>query len=110
MIGDHLTMLWIERGDGAAVAHRALPCGPVHLATIDERRQRGTPVRLIGQAGASERLVPSCDLVPAEPLNDAEEAEYRRLDAQLAGTMGEARALKRFNALRLRSLMFGGAE
>lgn len=102
--------LWIERGDGAAVAHRALPCGPVRLATIEDRRQRALPVRLVGEAGAGERLIPACDLVPATPLTGDEEREYARLDALLAGTMGEARTLKRFNALRLRSLMFGDAE
>lgn len=101
--------LWIERGDGAARAHRVRPCGPVRLAIIEGRRQRATPVRLLGVAGASERYVPASELVPAEPLTRAEEAEYNRLEEQLAGTIGEARALKRFNCLRLRSLIFGAA-
>jgi len=77
------------------------------LAVIDGRRQRAMPLRLIGEAGTGERLVPTSDLVPAAPLTAAEEAEYARLDAQLAGTLGEARTLKRFNGLRLRSLVFG---
>lgn len=106
MIGT--VLLFIERGDGAAVAHRALLRGDVRLAVIDDRRQRTVQVKLID--AHLDRLVPAADLVPAEPLNDAEEAEYRRLDAQLAGTMGEARTLKRFNALRLRSLTFGTAQ
>lgn len=99
-------MLWIERPDGAAIAHRALPCGRVRLGIFGGRRQRTLPVRLIEQAGTGERLVPVGDVVPAAPLTEAEEAEYRRLDAQLAGTIGEARTLRRFNALRLRSLLF----
>jgi hypothetical protein len=56
----------------------------------------------------NERLVPASDLVPAAPLTDAEEREYDQLDRQLAGTIGEARTLKRFNALRLRWILFGG--
>jgi hypothetical protein len=75
-------------------------------------RRRSPPARGAGQSWSiarQDRLVPAADLVPAEALTDAEEAEYRRLDAQLAGTIGEARTLKRFNGLRLRSLMFGTA-
>jgi hypothetical protein len=103
-------LLYIERGDGAAVAHRAIPRGDVCLAVIDSRRQRAVPIQMIDERGAVQALVPAADLVAAEPLTAAEEAEYRRLDAQLAGTIGEARTLKRFNALRLRSVMFGGEQ
>jgi hypothetical protein len=73
---------------------------------IDGRRQRAVPVRLVDERGSVQALVPASDLVPAAALSEAEEAEYLRLDAQLAGTIGEARTLKRFNALRLRSLIF----
>lgn len=104
MIG---AVLWIERGDGAAIAHRALPTGPVRLAVVEDRRLRAVPIRL---AEGGERLVPANDLAPAAPLTADEEREYARLDAQLAGTMGEARTLKRFNSLRLRSLLFGSAK
>jgi hypothetical protein len=106
MIGT--VLLYIEHGDGAAVAHRALPSGTVRLAVVEDRRQRAVPVKLVD--AHQDRLVPAADLVAAEPLSAAEEAEYRHLDAQLAGTIGEARTLKRFNALRLRSLMFGAAQ
>lgn len=101
--------LWIECGDGAARAHRAVPVEKPCLAVIDGRRQRAVGIRLVGPHGAAPVLVPQGDLVPAEPLTDTEEREYNRLDCQLAGTIGETRALKRFNSLRLRSLMFGGA-
>lgn len=105
VIGEHL---YVENGDGAAKAHRVVPWGQPRLAVIGDRRQRALPVRFIGTT--DERLVPAVDVVPAAPLTDDEEREYQRLDRQLAGTMGEARAVKRFNALRLRSLMFGGAQ
>ena len=97
-------LLWIERGDGAAVAHRAIRCGRPQLAVVDGRRQRAVRVHLI--ESRQERLVAASELVPAAPLTPEEEREYDRLDAQLAGTIGEARALKRFNALRLRSLLY----
>jgi hypothetical protein len=108
MIGHQL--LYIERGDGAAVAHKALQCGDPRLATLDGRRQRALPLRLLDEAGTEPRLIPAVDLAPAAPLNAAEEVEYRRLDALLAGTLGEARTVKRFNHLRLRSLMFGAEK
>ena len=107
MIGT--VLLYIEHGDGAAVAHRAVPRGDVRLAVVEGRRQRAMPVQMIDERGSVQALVPAADLVPAEPLTAAEEGEYSRLDAQLAGTMGEARTLKRFNSLRLRSVMFGSA-
>jgi hypothetical protein len=108
MIGEQNHVLWIERGDGAAVAHRVIPSGAVRLAVVNDRRQRAVPVRVVGHG--DERLVPASELVPAAPLNALEEDEYQALDQQLAGTIGEAVALKRFNGLRLRSLMFGSAE
>lgn len=108
MIGT--VVLYIERGDGAAVAHRAVPRGDVCLAVIDGRRQRAMPVQMLDERGSVQALVPAADLVSAEPLSAAEETEYARLDAHLAGTLGEARTLKRFNALRLRWLMFGGEQ
>jgi hypothetical protein len=98
-------LLYIEHGDGAAVAHRALANGRARLAVLEGRRQRAIPVHLLDVR--EDRLAPAADVVAAAPLTAAEEAEYQRLDAQLAGTIGEARTLKRFNALRLRSLMFG---
>jgi hypothetical protein len=98
-------LLYIERGDGAAIAQRALVRGEVRMASFDGRRQRAVPVKLVD--AREDRIVRVADLIDAAPLTAAEEAEYRRLDAQLAGTIGEARTLKRFNALRLRSLMFG---
>ena len=107
MIGDP-HMLWIERGDGAAKPHRVAAVGAVRLAVIDDRRQRAVSIRLAGEF--DERLVPAGELVPAAPLTDTEEREYQRLDAQLAGTHGEARALKKFNGLRLRWLLFGGGN
>lgn len=99
--------LYVANGDGAAKAHRCIPAGPPRLAIIEGRRQRCAPIRILDQAGTREALVPCADLVPAEPLSDADERECRRLDAQLAGTIGEARTLKRFNQLRLRSLVCG---
>ncbi len=99
-------LLWIERGDGAAIAHRAIRCGRPQLAVVDGRRQRAVRIHLIDSR--EERLVASAELVPAAPLTAEEEREYDRLDRQLAGTIGEARTLRRFHALRLRSLMFGG--
>ena len=104
MIGE---ILWIERGDGAARAHRAIPRGAARLAIVGGRRQRAVPIRVAGET--DDRMVAAGELVPAKPLTTAEEAEYQRLDAQLAGTLGEARALRRFNGLRLRSLLFGSA-
>lgn len=97
-------LLWIERGDGAAVAHRAIRCGKPQLAIVDGRRQRAVRIHLIEQR--SERLVAATELVPAAPLSAEEEQEYARLERQLAGTLGEARSLKRFNGLRLRSTLF----
>jgi hypothetical protein len=105
MIGT--VLLYIEHGDGAAIAHRAIPRGDVRLAVIGDRRQRAVPIQMIDERGSVQALVPAADLVAAESLTAAEEAEYQRLDAQLAGTIGETRTLKRFNSLRLRSLMFG---
>lgn len=101
MIGE---ALYIANGEGAATAERVIPRGPVHLAIVAGRRQRAVEARF---SDGAIRLVPSSDLALAAPLSASEEAEYQRLDAQLAGTIGEARALKRFNQLRLRSLLFG---
>jgi hypothetical protein len=101
-------LLFIERGDGAAVAHRVQATGNVRLEVVDDRRQRAVPVKLIDMH--QERVVPAADIVAAAALTAAEEAEYQKLDAQLAGTVGEARTLRRFNALRLRWLMFGSAQ
>ena len=88
-------VLWIERGDGAAKGHRACLTG--------SSRAGATIVLLEGGAC---REVAAGELAPAAPLTEAEEREYRRLDAALAGTRGEARTLRRFNALRLRSLIY----
>lgn len=102
MIGEHL---WIANGEGAAKAHRVLIAGPVKLAEVDGRRQRAQPVRQVERGGAAV-LVPARDIVPAAPLTPAEEREYDRLDRALAGTIGDTDKLRRFNALRLRSLLF----
>lgn len=94
-------ILWIERGDGAARAHRACLLG---------RRRAAATIALLD--GGGRRDVPAAEIVPAAPLTAAEEREYQRLDAELAGTHGEARKLRRFNGLRLRSLVYpaGGAR
>jgi hypothetical protein len=98
--------LWIERPAGAARAHPVLLAGPAHRATIDGRRCLAILVRKVEAQGEGARLVPLAHVTEAAPLSAAEEAEYARLDAALAGTHGEARKLARFNALRLRSLLF----
>lgn len=97
--------LWIENGDGAAVAHRVVISGPPCLTVIDGRRQRAVPVR--GVDLHFHDFVPQADLTEAAPLSPCDELEYQCLDRELAGTIGDARKLKRFNALRLRSLLFG---
>lgn len=89
-------VLWIERPEGAAVAHRAC---------LIERGRKTAAIALLDGSGA-RREVPAGDLVPAAPLGALEEAEYQKLDRQLAGTIGDSRKLRRFNALRLRSLLF----
>lgn len=98
--------LWIERPDGAAVGHRCMIVGDrpaLHL--FDGRRRRCHCIKILGQ---SELLAAPVDhVVPAMPLSPAEVAEYSRLDADLAGTFGDARLLTRFNGLRLRALHFG---
>ena len=114
MIGEKL---WIERGDGAAVAHRVVPSGPPRRARVGDRVRHAVEVRDgnsargagHGSPGAATfpRLVPLGELTDAAPLTAADEAEYARLDAALAGTHGDARLLRRFNALRLRWLLFG---
>lgn len=105
MIGERL---WIENGEGAAKAHRVILAGPPRRAAIGGKVRHAVEVREPGSAAS--RLVPCADLVDAAPLTAADEAEYRRLDARLAGTKGDAALLRRFNALRLRSLMFPGGD
>ncbi len=100
-IGAHL---WIEHGDGAATAHEVVQFGQPHMATIDGRRRRTQDVRLVGSG--AQRSVPINELADAAPLNPAEEREYERLDRMLAGTFGDSEVLRKFNALRLRSLHF----
>lgn len=99
-------MLWIENGEGAALAHRVTIAGKPFFQPIEGRRQRAVKIR----GDCLDRYVPMTELTAAAPLSPAEEAEYRRLDRELAGTIGDARKLKRFNALRLRSLLFPGGE
>ncbi|HEX5183619.1 MAG TPA: hypothetical protein VFW19_10770 [Allosphingosinicella sp.] len=96
--------LWIENGDGAAVAHRVIATGSPRLAEIGAHRRRAVPIQIVG---GDRRIVPVSELTEAAPLSTADEAEYRRLDAELAGTIGDGAKLARFNALRLRSIMFG---
>lgn len=105
MIGEKL---WIAHGDGAAAAHRIVVAGKPRLVEVGGKRRRAVAVRLLGDGGM--RTVPVSDLTDAAPLSPAEEREYDHLDAQLAGTFGEADTLRRFNALRLRSLLFGKVE
>lgn len=99
--------LWIENGAGAARAHRVVPIGPPRLAEVDGRRCRAVEVREIGCGSA--RLVPEAELTPAAPLSAADLHAYELLDRQLAGTLGDARLLAKFNALRLRAVIFGEA-
>lgn len=91
--------LWIEHGDGAARAHPVCILG---------RRGRETVVRLLDGNDTAARAVKPAEIVPAAPLSPHEEAEYQRLDRELAGTLGDKRKLRRFNALRLRSLACPG--
>lgn len=94
-------VLWIEWGEGAARGHRACLLG----------RGRGKATIALLDCGG-RRDVPAGELVPAAPLSAEEEREYDRLDAELAGTLGEGRKLRRFNGLRIRGLLFparGGA-
>lgn len=102
--------LWIEKGDGAAVAHRCVLAGSGKptLHQFEGRRQRCLCIRIIGGDG-SLLAAPVNDVVPAAPLSAAEEAEYQRLDLKLSRSpRGDAGDLRRFNSLRLRWLMFGG--
>ncbi len=105
MIGEQL---WIERGDGAAKAHRCILAGRARLDTVAGKRRRVVPIQIV--ESRARRDVPASELAPATPLTAAEEREYDRLDAALAGTFGEADLLRKFNALRLRSLMFGSVS
>ncbi|MEA3017330.1 MAG: hypothetical protein QOI38_2052 [Sphingomonadales bacterium] len=89
-------VLWIENGDGAARGHRA--------CLIGRNRTKATIALL--ERGGDRREVAVAELTAAEPLTADEEREYERLDAELAGTIGEARKLRRFNALRIRSLIY----
>lgn len=99
--------LWIENGDGAAVAHRVIATGSPMLADIDAHRRRAVPIQIVG---GERRIVPVSELTEAAPLSPADEAEYRRLDVELAGTIGDSGKLARFNALRLRSVLFGAPD
>jgi hypothetical protein len=97
--------LWIERGDGAAVAHRVIRLGKPFRGVSFGTRRTLIDVALLDSGGRAS--APVAELADARPLTAAEEAEYDRLDAKLAGTIGDARTLRRFNALRLRSLTYG---
>jgi hypothetical protein len=93
-------ILWIERPAGAAVAHKARAIEP---------GRKITKIVLLDGSGA-RRDVPTGELAPARPLTAAEVADYHRLDAELAGTIGDSRKLARFNALRLRWIAYGTEE
>ncbi|HEX8224487.1 MAG TPA: hypothetical protein VF605_11785 [Allosphingosinicella sp.] len=92
-------ILWIERPDGAAVAHKVRAIEP---------GRKTTKIVLLDGSGARHD-VPTGDLTPAAPVTAAERAEYHRLDAELAGTIGDSRKLRRFNMLRLRWIVCGEA-
>jgi hypothetical protein len=96
---DARTALLIE----AHRAHRVRILGPA------PGRAKRLEVAIVGN-GERRTLAPA-ELVPDAPLTAREEAEYRRLDARLAG---QDRPLqddyRRFEALRLRSLVHAGAE
>lgn len=98
--------LWVERGDGAPIGHRVVEIGKPFKGTHFGKRTTLVDVCLIDTGART--AAPMSELVPAAPLTAAEEAEYLELDMQLAGTIGDARKLRRFNGLRLRSLLFGG--
>lgn len=84
-------------------AHQALP---VRILGAAKGRARRVDVAILG-SGERRTLAPA-DLVPDAPLTPREEAEYRRLDARLAGADRPLRAdYDRFEALRLRSLRHG---
>jgi hypothetical protein len=102
--------LWIENGGGAPTAHRVILSGRPHHAVIDGRKRRAIIVRKVNTIGEGSLVVAMAELTEAAPLSAADEAEYQRLDAELAGTIGDSAKLVRFNALRLRWLMFGGAD
>lgn len=87
--------LWIENGEGAARAHRVCITGSAG---------RDALITFLDTPGRGTGRVPRSELASAAPLSPAEEREYDRLDAELAGTIGDRRKLRRFNALRLRSL------
>lgn len=88
-------------------AHRSRP---VRILARD--RVGRTPMALVafqdrdGRYGASgNKRVRLADLVDPSPLSDAEEAEYRRLDRELASkARPDARKARRLEALRLRSI------
>lgn len=90
-------VLWIERPDGAAVARKARAIEP---------GRKTTKIVLLDGSG-TRRDVPTAELAPARPLSADEVAEYECLDAELAGTIGDSRKLRRFNALRLRAIIYG---
>ena len=102
--------LWIERGGDATTAHRVVAIGPTHIAQVDGRRCRAVLVRKIDRTGEGSVLVPAAELTEAAPLSADDEREYARLDAELAGTIGDTAKLRRFNALRLRGLVYGDAR
>lgn len=91
---DARTALLIE----AHRAHRVRILGPA------PGRAKRLEVAILGSG--ERRTLASADLAPDAPLTPREEAEYRRLDAKLAG---DDRPLKadydRFETLRLRSLL-----
>lgn len=97
--------LWIEMPGEVARPHRVLPIGKPCLAEVAGRRQRAIEVREIGTPGSI--MIPLAELTDAAPLSPADLAEYDRLDAELAGTIGDRKKLLPFMALLWRRDLFG---
>ena len=67
--------LWIQMPGEIATAHRVVPVGNPHNATIDGQSVRAILVRKLDAAGAGSILVPVSELTDPAPLTPADLAE-----------------------------------
>ena len=102
--------LWLQMPGEVATAHRVVVTGQPVMAEVRGQRTRAIPVRKISAAHEGTHLVPAAELLDATPLSPAEQAEYRRLDGQLAGTIGDRRRLLAFFGLVHRAAIYGEAS
>lgn len=104
--------LWVRLSpDGVAHHRRVRTEGQPYRGNVtcpEDGSERRAIVYLAGEIGRTGTLVvPANELFPTSPTSLADEAEYDRLDALIAGTRGDRRQLHPFHALRLRSLIYG---